>query len=228
MPKNYGTPFTRYTIGGTLFTSERWALTLNVIGDTPTPSVPTTAQVDAVAAAFKTHVLGINGGVSSRVGIDMVKAARIGADGLYMDPKPVLRSTTVTGGTGTGPYPPQVSLAVTLLGPNPRGAAGRGRVYLPGPAAAMQADGRISANDASNVANTFAAFINAMNDAVDGNVAIVGAATDTGRGPARQSVTGVRVGRVLDTIRSRRSSFPEEPVTATTALTGTFVGVGGA
>jgi hypothetical protein len=184
---------------------------------------PTQAQADAIRDQWLTKVMrpATLPPVGASATLEYVKMARIGTDGHYIDDKPVISNQAPAGSAGSGvsAHPPQIALAVTLLGPNPRGAAGKGRLYLPNPAFAVAGDGRISAAQAEAVANHIAGFINQVNTIMTGAVHIVGPATATGRAGASQPVTGIRVGRVLDTMRSRRSSMPEEPVAATVAIT---------
>lgn len=213
MPKDYGRPFIRVTAFGTLYTTEQWQASLNIISSGEIPEPGQTVADGALTAwttLFGTQVL------SSRASLVGVKVARIGSNGLYTSPSPRV-AYGPPGGTaaaGSGSPAPQTAIAVTLLGAQPRAAAGNGRFYLPLPSYALDATGRIAENQAQSVAQAGARLVNDLNAVFGGLVGIVGAATDTGRGPARQPVVAVRVGRVYDTIRSRRTSFPEEPVTS--------------
>lgn len=225
MPRNYGQPFWRVTYSGRLYSAEKWSISLSVVGPT---GQPTQADADAARTAFWP---GMRGSVTSNVVMETAKVARIGADGLYGAMNAVVSTQPAfeSSGSGTGTLmPPQCALAVTLLGSQPRAAAGRGRFYLPAPAVTFATDGRISAANAESIANAAAGLVNRLNAALNGDVCIVGPQTEKGRAPAYQRVAGVRVGRVVDTVRSRRSSFPEEPVTATTAISGPFDGSVGA
>lgn len=220
MPKNFGTPFIRLSVGGTLFGVDDWSINLSVIefDDESSNALPTQAVLDTIRTAFVTR-LGPQLGPNCRT--NWAKAARIGANGLYpAGVAPVITSVAQgPAGTGTSPFPPQVALAVTLLGSDPRGPAGMGRFYLPAPATTIDGSGRATAAYALAVANGAAAWINDINTALVGEVGIVGPETAKGRPPARSVVTAVRVGRVFDTIRSRRGKFMEEPVVAATAVT---------
>lgn len=137
-----------------------------------------------------------------------VKFARIGADGLYVaDPYIV---TTATPGSEQSLVPAggfQLSLACSLTTAT-RGAKGRGRFYLPQPYIATQGDGLILDVDRDGVANSVAQMITDINDqvGVDSTDDTVIVASSAG---VNSRVTGVRVGRVLDTIRSRRRQLDE-------------------
>lgn len=214
MPQNFGQPFLRLQASGPLYVSEAWSCTLSFSGGTiPTP---TQAMADGAGEAFRRLIQDSEGPlIANRAGLATVKLARIGADGLYVDPRPVSWVSPDVGGSrgqsGTN-VPPQIALAVTLEGSNPRGPAGRGRFYLPVPAGALQTDGRLTEAYAAHAAHLSAAMIREAEAAIGLQAYIVGAATAKGRGPARQQVAQVSVGRVLDTIRSRRTSLPEERV----------------
>lgn len=216
MPKNYGQPFIRLTAFGVAYDVETFAYTLSIAGGDV--GQPTKAQADACLAAVRAFHVGNY--TSPRHSLVGVKLARIGADGLYGATNAVTSEyATAARPAGTGPMTPapQLALAVTLEGAQPRGPAGRGRFYVPGPAFAVAQDGRITAAQALAVANAAVTMINGINAALPGGVIIAGPETEKGRAPARQPVVAVRVGRVLDTVRSRRSSLPEEHVLATTA-----------
>jgi hypothetical protein len=137
-----------------------------------------------------------------------VKVARIGTDGKYRgDPKAA--AVDVPGGAGAPVllYPPQISLAVSLATAK-RGKSGRGRFYLPCPQTSMGPDGRISQNIQTAVAGSVRTWINDLNNwpGFDGGTPKVTIASSLGQ---NHDVTGVRVGRVLDTVRSRREDLVE-------------------
>lgn len=217
----FAAPFTRLSFVGTLWGVDQWSINLSLTNGPAAPVVDQ-ATLDAIRGDFKTHLMSaapanVLGGPAR---LTYVKAARIGTDGKYMDAAPTISNEAAGGhpGTGTSPHAPQVALAVTLLGANPRGAAGRGRFFIPAPTAAIGVDGRVSDPAAQAIADQVAKFINAVNPRVAGGVSIVGPTTASGRAGASQPVTAVRVGRVFDTVRSRRSSFPEEPKVATITI----------
>lgn len=107
--------------------------------------------------------------------------------------------------------PLQIAQCISLDAGGPRG--GRfGRFYLPPISAGVSADGRwlasISGPLATQVTTALAAVNAALSDAVEGDVELVVA---SGRGSGEnRPVRAVRVGRVPDTVRSRRASLLEE------------------
>ncbi len=110
-------------------------------------------------------------------------------------------------------YPSQVSLAVSLTTAFD-GAVGRGRFYIPGPGTKVLVRGQMEANVTTIISNAARAFINAVNAAAAplsyGPVAVASRGSITkGLPPALRTVTGVRVGSRLDTIRSRANALDE-------------------
>lgn len=140
--------------------------------------------------------------------LETVKFAFIGANGKYTR-DPYIANVVDTPGAIAGiPPAPQVALAVSL-GTARRGPTGRGRFYLPLPASPPSAgDFTIPVGDANSVRDSAATFLNDLNnmpalDVFDYRVVII-----SSKGYS-SVVTNVRVGRVLDTIRSRRTQLPE-------------------
>lgn len=160
-----------------------------------------------------------------------VKVASIGTDGKYV-PDSVSASyfPTPTAGANTpsgAGLLPQATLAVTLTTAKPRGLASKGRIYPP-PLEWMVpgTDGRLAAANATGLANSFRTLINDINSlSLVTSVAVM----SRGRGEptynaaknrieytypnagATENVTGVAVGRVVDTQRRRRRQLVENP-----------------
>lgn len=205
----YPAPFLRLVASGTLFGVESWSWSLSLVpnfpGDGDVPDSVPNGVVTAVSAFHASvHV------ASSAARLNTLKLNLIGEDGRYVNQgETVLHDYGTPGVPGfTVPaYPAQVSLAVTLRTARSRGRAHAGRFYLPNPTTPLvAADGRISVQTATDIANAAETMLQAINTAVDGYY--VGVASDVGAG-AFEEVTGVAVGRTLDTIRSRRTSIPE-------------------
>ncbi len=137
-----------------------------------------------------------------------VKWAKIGPNGLYRA-DPLIAAVNTPGGGGPGlRYPPQIALAVSLQSAT-RGPRGKGRFYLPGPSLAFDpSDALIAAAAAGGVRDAATAWLNNLNawPGIDANDPKVTIASTSG---INSDVTGVRVGRALDTIRSRRGDLPE-------------------
>jgi hypothetical protein len=159
-----------------------------------------------------------------------LKVARLGVDGLYPPDEvayshfylpPIAGVTAPWDGTV-----PQATISATLLTAKPRGLASKGRIYLP-PCQRMSVDGsglmaEANALAVANAVNLLVTTINA--NAEVGNVAIF----SRGRREATfnpvtekieytypnpgavENVTGVKVGRVVDTQRRRRRQMAEQ------------------
>lgn len=205
----YPTPFLRLVLSGTLHGFEQFSVGLSLIpsfnGD-PTDDAP-----DEVPASVITAVENFweSGNVSNRAPLTTLKLNMIDTNGRYLNQgNTVVHDFGTPGIYGGGQflYPPQVALAVTLRTRLSRGRAHAGRFYLPSPSAQVQDDGRITEIAATDIATDVVTFIDALNAALPNFR--VGVASDVGSG-AMEPVTGVTVGRTLDTIRSRRTSIPE-------------------
>lgn len=121
-------------------------------------------------------------------------------------------SPAVTG-TVANKYPPQICCAVTTVGAN-RGPGRFGRFYIP-TACVLDNDMRISANNATNIANTCSTFMKAVSNAIDLPLTSSSEGlniSQSGGAGARQAIDHIEVGRALDTLRNRRKSLLDERV----------------
>lgn len=109
-------------------------------------------------------------------------------------------------------HPLQTALAVSTMTVR-QGPTGKGRFYLPAPGIALENDFSIPSDDALAVANNAADLISGLNAMGAGNVSVFSSKGYDSR------VTGVRVGQVMDTMRSRRRAQPEGYVEATEGIT---------
>lgn len=175
-------------------------------------------SLTAAVESFKAAQDGFLAGATEPVVLRRTRLVYIGSDGLtpkggdgaYIQAD----SSTVSAAAGLRVFPNQVALAYTLE-TNSAGAVGRGRFYLPLPVAGgLEADGRMS--DAVRDAHvtrgkTLVDNLNAASAAAGfGRVSVAsGGSALKGILPALYPVERVGVGRVLDTIRSRRGALPE-------------------
>lgn len=121
-------------------------------------------------------------------------------------------SNTPGGGLDNPRYPNQVAMVVSLTTNVSRGPAHRGRYYLPMPTLAVSTDGRVAQADANAAAASAKTFLEAISDVPGLDLASSPGAVVMSRklGAAKtREVTGVEVGRVLDTQRRRRRSLAE-------------------
>lgn len=217
----------RVTLSGRFGTSpERFSYGVNLVQrNTETAGVfnspdmaPNATVYDDIAADCVAFHGSAGAAISPRAVLDTVKIAKIGTDGKYAA-DPIIREVNRPGGavsTGQAAWtPPQTAWCMSLTS-DTRGASGRGRFYLPMPIVSMGDDCLIDAQYITGATGAAATFLNNLNnqpglDALDIRVAII-----SSKGSAAL-VTGVRVGRVLDTMRSRRRSL-DESYAAPTAL----------
>lgn len=214
----YPKPFYRIVIGGTIY-SETWNTSLSVYAadDQPVSPALLAAVADSVADWYSDGNAA-GGQFHTQAPLTYVKVNRIGTDGRYMDPESmthVYPTPIPGGGAGTG-VAPQIAIVASLKTDFERGLASKGRMYLP-PATGFinpSSDGRATTLSAERVAGSVSTLINRVNTDFEtvnggdfgGTVAII---SDKGAG-AFHFVTSVVVGRVLDTMRSRRSSLDED------------------
>lgn len=122
-------------------------------------------------------------------------------------------TTPIPGGAGLVKYPPQIAQVLSLHA-NARGPAQRGRIYLPMPTVSI--DGgtfEMATVDAQGMLTAFKTYVNALLNAMYGSTTIGEGLINVSGGPAvgtLQKVTEIRMGRVLDTVRTRRNKLLEE------------------
>ncbi len=142
---------------------------------------------------------------SARAGI--VNA--IGVDGKYIENTTLEHVHANVPGTGldSRTLPNQIALVVSLLTGFSRGPAHRGRVYLPMPTMVVGGDGRIDPGEVSVVKTAFNTLLTDLN-AIDAGFKVAVMSRKAGAAIGR-NVTGVEIGRVLDTQRRRRNKLAE-------------------
>lgn len=203
----YAQPFLRLVVSGTIANgAEQFSYGLSLINDFGTGTPPTEVPQGVIDAVTDFHSLGTVMAGTSRV--NLIKLNEIGTDGRYTsnDETVLHELDPPVGPSGGNNHPPQVALAVSLMTDRARGRAARGRFYIPvGPAVAL--DGRLSTGNRDTILTAAYTFVSAINSAVPGYD--VGIVSNIGSG-AQAAVTKIRVGRALDTLRSRRRSLEED------------------
>lgn len=202
----YPGSFLRLVMGGPLYTDERWSMGLSLVNWSGAATTDPTTVSAGVLAAVETFIG--QASISAAAELDIVKLNRIGTDGKYVREAVEHRyEGTLVDGGGTTYLPAQVSLAVSLQTAATRGLACRGRIFLPSPSAGIvTATGVLGSSVPTAVATATTALINALNTALDPYAVSV---VSNVREGAFREVKSVRVGNVLDTIRSRRTQFTE-------------------
>lgn len=203
----FPTETARVVVSGTIYGIEEWSFGVTLIPRDGATGGNITSIPQSVQDATQNFVVQ---SCSSAVRLRMIKANPLDTDGRYQSqgrttawewplPLPV--------GSGGNLQPAQIALAVSLRTANPRGLAGKGRFYLPGPNAGIGSDGYVAPSAVEGLQARAATWIAALNAGFP--TWRVGVASDV-RGGAIQPVTGVTVGRVLDTVRSRRTKLLEQ------------------
>lgn len=210
--------------GGKLPGNETWSCGFRmsategtVIGGENTGGWDMDELVDHYVTAITAWFSNANAHIHPSCKLQFVKFNKINQSGHYIEPTTTERVfTDVPGGggqIGSVLYPNQVALAITLTTAVNRGPAHAGRIYSPMPCMAVGADGLITIAAADYVRTGFRTLLEAISDApgldtVEGAPDVVVMSRKQGA-PITRRVTGIRVGRVLDTQRRRRRSLPE-------------------
>lgn len=166
-----------------------------------------------ITTAFDTFMAGGAEGFGTWARATDWRLYQIGTDG-RMEGNPLFVDCTGLGiqGGAAPVYPPQIALVVTTVGDD-RGPARFGRFYLPAPTATFAADGRLTVQKATDYATHVTTFLKAISAAIDLPLTVGSSSgvniSDRGGG-VKQEIDHVEVGRVLDTLRSRRNHLLEE------------------
>jgi hypothetical protein len=178
--------------------------------------MPSAAQLTSLDNAFATLFSGTSLSVLSAVRYLGLKVSPQNVEGQYggdsVNAVEKLRTTPLVGAGAAGL--PQATIVASLKTAMPRGLANEGRMYLPASARMPDATGRLPVQTAEQIASAVATFVSSVNAVGLGNVTVF---SKTREGAAR-AVTGVRLGRVVDTQRRRRNQIAELYVDATTAV----------
>jgi len=215
-------PHIRFSANGTLGTNAvppeifSFGLSFGPGGDFGALDIPGSTVRTAVESAVSTMFGSASSYISPSAKITSYKWAKIGSDGLYLEP-PVIDIVNVVGGS-VGTVPPQIAMCVTLDGP-PAVRRITGRYYLPMcVAAATATDLVISTANRTSILGTQVTMLNAINTAFNADpgptdkLRVVVASqgrTSPPSGPSSPSVRRVRLGVVLDTQRRRRNNLVE-------------------
>lgn len=196
----------RLVWGGRLFDKESWSCSLHV---NSTPGLNLAAS--NFQAAFVGWMQRAGSKISGGANLDFVKFNTINpVTGRYTLP---ISNELVSPGLAVGPAIAshgQLALAITTNTALARGRGHAGRFYAPvGQHTIDTATGLNSGADATLVLTSALTLIRDINTIVGAGSSVV---VFSKRGQSVQPVTGLRVGRVMDTMRSRRRSLPESYV----------------
>jgi hypothetical protein len=169
----------------------------------------TPADLSGATAAIQAWHTSAGAKIASVCKLSSVKMNIIGVDGKYENlvTSEQLVADVAGGDLGSPRYPNQVALAISLTTGYSRGPAHRGRFYMPLPNHGMGSDSLVALSERTATVTAATNLLTALN-AVNANLK-VGVYSRKLGAAAHRLVTGIQVGRVLDTQRRRRRSLLE-------------------
>lgn len=213
--------------GGSLYGSEIWSTSVRLARpvEEDQADLMSGPQRDAILDALVADVSAFIGSSSfnNQTRLTWLKFNRINALGRYENgsvthERELLGAAQVTG-SSSAYLPPNLSVVATLETAKQRGPGSKGRCFLPVPGwsnVAFGSDGRMTPGARDEILSRFSTFITNLNNwpGLDlPNAPRVVVATKGGRGMPEGDnlpVTSVAVGRVVDTMRSRRNGLVED------------------
>lgn len=164
-------------------------------------------QARDIAADIRAFHTAAGAHIAGQAVLRQVKVASIGPNGKYTR-EPLIVDIPPSPGSGiSGNVLPQAALCVSLESER-YGPTGKGRFFLPCPSTQMDSNFQISAAVAEEVRATTVRLLDALNDEPGIDVLGLGVCIASSKG-YNSRVTKVRVGRVIDTMRSRRRALLE-------------------
>lgn len=223
----FNLPHYYLTFGGPLGNQEQWScgLRLKRANDSGISQALEERQLLAMSLVLRSAWQSTSNPSGSTAGLTWAKVNRIGVDGRYVNDWTNVVDHAQVSPPQASLFPLQVSMAITLTTDSERGLANKGRIYAPAPWQPLQGPDKTWSNEQTLVAaNWMAGLIETLNntnadDASGSNpLGFVSIASST-RAGATRAVTGVQVGSVPDTMRSRRNKQQEIRTTNTTTIT---------
>lgn len=218
--------FHRLVIAGTLY-GDTFNTSLSIVPDGSggimgPPAVTPTLLTDVAKCVsdFWTVGTSTNVVITASAVLKSIKLNEIKADGHYKSPVTNEHIYPAPmAGKGSPGAPAQIATVATIRTAAERGLASKGRMYLPpcGGFWNLDTDGRATVSDANRVCQAVVWLGAAINEVyaalpnTDASRMRVGVASSTRAGEFRVA-TAISVGRVPDTMRSRRSKSLEAPV----------------
>lgn len=195
--------------GGKLPGNETWSCSMRM-ALTGGAVVIDDAKLTAAANAITAYHQNAASFISVFAKLSFVKLNAVDVDGHYVtNPTNEKILADLGGGSAQAApsFPNQVAWAVTLTTGFSRGLAHKGRFYNPLPIPAVGVDGLTTAGNATSVKNTATTLLGALN-AIDPGLQVAVFSRKAGA-PTHRLVTGIQVGRALDTQRRRRRKLME-------------------
>lgn len=210
----YPYEFIKISFGGNVYgDKDIWTCALNYGHPDSGEGFESGALPDAlpsIALAIQTFFQSNTTKISSGCDLRWVKMAFIGKDGLYFREPTIYDFTTpITGGDSTK-VPAQQALAVTFESDKFRAPGKNARIFLPLYAGAVGVDGYVSQSDVTYVMDNMQLMLGQIEQAIevedDTPPRLIVASQKT---LVHNTVTKIKVGRVIDTQRRRRNKFQE-------------------
>lgn len=208
----------RLTFGGSIYADKDiWSNSIN-FGATNVDVVPSEwvyyknvlpTIAPAIEAFFKT-----TGMISSKCTLEWIKLAYIGEDGKYLEDAVVYDYETAVTGQASGSVEAQRSLALTFGSGKNRGAGRFGRIYIPMYAQTVGTDGYISVPNANAIVAAGATLLRALTTAfkdINPGTEEITPIVLSDKTEINNPINRVRIGRLVDTMRSRRNKIKEIP-----------------
>lgn len=210
-------PHYRLTALGRLGNVEKFAYSL-ALSHTTTDALPFINANDTVYADMAADIRAFHARPTSQIHpaavLEEVKIASIGADGKYVSDPIVINVADAPGGS-TAPAEfkattlPQSAMAVSLVTAR-RGPTGKGRFYIPMPVMPVfDTSFTIPDGNQTDLRASAQTLIQNLNNQPGNDSLGIQVVVASSKG-YNTPVTGVRMGRVVDTIRSRRASVLEQ------------------
>lgn len=235
-PRHY-----QLTWGGSLYGSEIWTCSLRLVPDGTLDVLDSTFvgmahdSLQEVSQKVQNWFTDPHAFHNPMATLDWIKYNVIGSDGKYINQVTNQHdfSTPIPSPLRADPAQkrqlPQAAVAITLDTGLKRGLAAHGRFFIPCGYADLEDDGQLPLNRWQNLGIAAAGYVQSLGDwagidnPTQGKVAVVsrgralavpvkGIPTAYGEGVWRV-VNGVRVGGIVDTIRTRRDRLPEDYLT---------------
>lgn len=221
----YPNNFVKVTFGGTIYSqADIWTCGINYgspDGDIDLQALKNTAAKNTLPNHVREWFTDTRSQISNRATLEWVKLAYIGADGKYeLDADIFEYDDLVTGSVATSSYVPipQHTTAISFNSEVRRGAGRFGRIYPPLNGVVYN-DGMVSTEGANQMRDAAAKLLANMGVALSltsqGYLPPIIASQRTEK---HNEIVGVRVGRVVDTQRTRRNAF-QEMYTSTAGIT---------
>jgi len=195
--------------GGKLPGNEQWSCGMRFYNAGGATLINDPTWLASAKTAIQAYHVSTSSYISGAAKLSFVKGNVIGTDGHYVadTTNEVVVADVAGGGSATPPHPNQVALAISLTTGYSRGPAHRGRFYMPLPMFLPDVNGLISTGDRDFAKTSALGLVTALN-AITANLKVGVFSRKVGVAGHR-AVTGVEVGRVLDTQRRRRRSLVE-------------------